>query len=595
MKVKRLYDSNIFLKSVFVVSLFVMIFILACAYRHVTNLSSSTDLVVHTLKVNLEFKNLVSHIKDLETEHRGYLITGNRIFYNDFDKAKAKVLKSFVQLQKLSSDNQMQQARILSLKNMVLNRTRTLEKTFSSTFMPDVNNNYNNYWYSNDKISINIIEIKVRQMIRVEENLLKERQSKYNSNSHFTPIFLFIIFLLTMIFIVLAYFKTSADFKKIEQSNQRLLIFEESTKQAEILGKFGSWTWNLSNNKLIYSDNLYRIVGEEPQSFEASNENFLEYVHPEDKLIVENIVESIIKDEDLPYVFYRIVTKNGQTKHLKSFGKLIIDTFGDKTILGITIDATDEYFNIREMFDRNKKLEQNNQELSAFNYIASHDLQEPLRKIQTFISRIQDSEADNVTNNGKIYLDKIENSATRMRSLIDDLLQFSKMNKTEKIYEKVDLNEVLKTTQQDLAPLFEEENVELLSNHLPQILGVEFQIKQLFLNLITNAIKYKKLDLAPRIKIDCEIVFAESEEKLKQNTSDKYYKITFWDNGMGFEESYNDKIFILFNRLHSKTDYPGTGIGLSICRKVVENHNGYIFASGQPNVGATFEVYFPIA
>jgi signal transduction histidine kinase len=130
---------------------------------------------------------------------------------------------------------------------------------------------------------------------------------------------------------------------------------------------------------------------------------------------------------------------------------------------------------------------------------------------------------------------------------------------------------------------------------MPQILGVEFQIKQLFLNLITNAIKYKKLDLAPRIKIDCEIVFAESEEKLKQNTSDKYYKITFWDNGMGFEESYNDKIFILFNRLHSKTDYPGTGIGLSICRKVVENHNGYIFASGQPNVGATFEVYFPIA
>jgi CHASE3 domain sensor protein len=471
MKVKRLYDSNIFLKSVFVVSLFVMIFILACAYRHVTNLSSSTDLVVHTLKVNLEFKNLVSHIKDLETEHRGYLITGNRIFYNDFDKAKAKVLKSFVQLQKLSSDNQMQQARILSLKNMVLNRTRTLEKTFSSTFMPDVNNNYNNYWYSNDKISINIIEIKVRQMIRVEENLLKERQSKYNSNSHFTPIFLFIIFLLTMIFIVLAYFKTSADFKKIEQSNQRLLIFEESTKQAEILGKFGSWTWNLSNNKLIYSDNLYRIVGEEPQSFEASNENFLEYVHPEDKLIVENIVESIIKDEDLPYVFYRIVTKNGQTKHLKSFGKLIIDTFGDKTILGITIDATDEYFNIREMFDRNKKLEQNNQELSAFNYIASHDLQEPLRKIQTFISRIQDSEADNVTNNGKIYLDKIENSATRMRSLIDDLLQFSKMNKTEKIYEKVDLNEVLKTTQQDLAPLFEEENVELLSNHATNFRG----------------------------------------------------------------------------------------------------------------------------
>ncbi len=594
MIVKKLYDSNIFLKSVFVVSLFVILFISAVAYRHITDLSASTDLVVHTLKVDLEFKNLVSHIKDVETEHRGYLITGNKVFFNNFIKAKIKVLKSFKKLEILTADNEMQLARVASLKNMVLKRTKTLQQTFSKTFIPGTNNNYNNYWYSNDKISINIIEIKVKQMIRVEEDLLKERQSKYSSNIQFTPVFLYIVLIITMIFIVLAYYKTTQDFRKIAQSNHRLLIFEESTKQAEILGKFGSWTWNLSKNKLNYSDNLYRIVGEEPQSFEATNENFIQYVHPDDKSIVENIIDKIIKNDDLPYVFFRIITKNQEIKHIKSYGKLIVDSFGDKTILGITLDATDEYFNIREMFDRNKQLEQNNQELSAFNYIASHDLQEPLRKIQTFISRIQDSETDSVTKNGKIYLEKIETSATRMRSLIDDLLQFSKMNRTEKIREKIDLNQILEVTKQDLMPLFEEKNVTLLSNHLPQILGIEFQIKQLFFNLITNAIKYKKPNIDPIIKIDCNIIFAETEQKLNQSISEKFHKITFSDNGMGFEASYNDKIFILFNRLHGKTDYPGTGIGLAICKKVVENHNGYIFASGKPNVGAVFEIYFPI-
>ena len=191
-------------------------------------------------------------------------------------------------------------------------------------------------------------------------------------------------------------------------------------------------------------------------------------------------------------------------------------------------------------------------------------------------------------------LEKIESSATRMRVLIDDLLQFSRMNKSEKVHEKINLNDVVEFSKHELSQRIEDEHVKIIAQKLPFITGIRFQIDQLFLNLIINAIKYKKPNTAPSILIKSEIVFANDDYRILQTLHHRFYKITFSDNGMGFEPQYNEKIFTLFNRLHNKTDYPGTGIGLSICRKVIENHNGYIFASGKVNDGAVFSIYLPV-
>ena len=184
-------------------------------------------------------------------------------------------------------------------------------------------------------------------------------------------------------------------------------------------------------------------MGCEPQSFEATNGTFLTFVHPEDVLIVENIIQKIIDEENLSCVYFRIIDKQGIVKNLKSFGKLLIDDKGIKTILGITQDASEEVQNILILSDRNELLERSNKELSAFNYIASHDLQEPLRKIQTFISRFYDLDVGTLPETAKNYLEKISISATRMRVLIDDLLQFSRMNKIEITNQSVNLNKIL--------------------------------------------------------------------------------------------------------------------------------------------------------
>jgi len=180
-----------------------------------------------------------------------------------------------------------------------------------------------------------------------------------------------------------------------------------------------------------------------------------------------------------------------------------------------------------------------------------------------------------------------------MRILIDDLLQFSRTNMFEKVFEDSDLNELLENAKQDLAELIEEKSVVIESDVLPTLHVIPFQIQQLFLNIIGNSIKYSHEDRTPLITISSSQVIAQ-DEVLLPRTIDKYFKITFTDNGIGFEPKYDKKIFILFNRLHNKNEYEGTGIGLAICKKIVENHKGYLFAEGTPNVGSTFIVYFPV-
>ena len=180
-----------------------------------------------------------------------------------------------------------------------------------------------------------------------------------------------------------------------------------------------------------------------------------------------------------------------------------------------------------------------------------------------------------------------------MRILIEDLLQFSRTNKTEKIFEDADLNLLLDNAKQELTQIIEEKQAIIESSELPTLKVIPFQIQQLFINLIGNSLKYSKENSTPIIKITCSKIVANDDEFLPNNNM-KYHKIIVEDNGIGFDQEYVKKIFILFSRLHNKNEYAGTGIGLAICKKIVENHHGFIFAKGVLNQGATFFIYLPI-
>jgi hypothetical protein len=243
--------------------------------------------------------------------------------------------------------------------------------------------------------------------------------------------------------------------------------------------------------------------------------------------------------------------------------------------------------------EKNLELERNNKELASFNYVASHDLQEPLRKIQTFISRLEEKESEKFSDNGKLYFERIKSASSRMRDLIDDLLQFSRTNKSEEVMEVSNMNVLLETAKHDLGEIIYDKKATITSDGLPPMRVIPFQIKQLFQNLISNSLKYSLDAVPPKIHIAYSKTSTSKIPQIKASNYKIYHTISVSDNGIGFDQDYSDKIFVLFNRLHGKNEYSGTGIGLSICKKIVENHNGYIFADGQKDKGAIFTIYLP--
>ena len=244
----------------------------------------------------------------------------------------------------------------------------------------------------------------------------------------------------------------------------------------------------------------------------------------------------------------------------------------------------------------NAELLRSNNELSSFNYIASHDLQDPLRKIQLLISKIFYDKDLVLSEKNQDYFRRMQISANRMQTLIDNLLSYSFVNDTDKIFKKTNLNTTLEDILNEISQVYNSEDKKATINYksLPDVRGIPHQLKQLFTNLISNSIKYSSPNRVPIIDINSTIVDGKDicEDKADKNKS--YYKITVADNGMGFEQEYAEKIFMLFQRLHDKSTFSGTGIGLSICRKIVENHQGFITATSVPNEGTTFIIYLPI-
>jgi len=239
-----------------------------------------------------------------------------------------------------------------------------------------------------------------------------------------------------------------------------------------------------------------------------------------------------------------------------------------------------------------KQLEKANDELESFAYISSHDLQEPLRKIQMFISRITDQEADNLSQKGKVFFEKISESAKRMRSLIDDLLAFSKVDNEGFEFEKTDLNTVVDRVLEDRSEYIDLSGAKIDRTDLPLIHGVPFQMRQVFDNLIGNALKFSKEDVPPHIHITSGIATAHEIANLDLIKDYRFIKVQIRDNGIGFPKGMENKIFEVFQRTHNKSKYGGTGIGLAIVKKIVVAHNGAITASSEGK-GAVFSIYFP--
>jgi PAS domain S-box-containing protein len=249
----------------------------------------------------------------------------------------------------------------------------------------------------------------------------------------------------------------------------------------------------------------------------------------------------------------------------------------------------------RTLEEKNKELEEKNEEITTFSFVASHDLKEPLRKLHTFADWLMIHESENISDKGRQFLNRIERSVHRMEMLIDDILVLSRINADKQGHTSVNPVIVLNQVIEELKEAIESSQAAITIHAIPVLNANQNQLFHLFRNLVSNALKFHKENAHPELEISSTIIPSEEIKNPMAKEATEYIKISFSDKGLGFEPRYSKRIFSVFQRLHGRHEFEGTGMGLAICKKIMENHNGFIEAKGEPDKGATFCCYFPVS
>jgi signal transduction histidine kinase len=363
-----------------------------------------------------------------------------------------------------------------------------------------------------------------------------------------------------------------------------------------LIEEFGEGALNVTEAGLIvYSNSYFSELTSQP--YEKVVSTFIkDFIHNDDVERFDTLFEEAKKGRSKGEVCLKInekiipvyISLASLQPKLATVGIIITDLSHKKQQEEVILSYQ------KDLENKNLELTQSNAELASFNYIASHDLQEPLRKIQMFSNLILNKDGQILSANTKDYFSRIMSAATRMQNLLLALLNYSRANNSEALFSPTDLNSVVEDVKRDLTELLEAHKAEIDTSPLPTLNIIPNQFHQFFTNMITNTIKYKRIGVNPVIKISANVVAGPQIKMDTVNMKKNYWAISIADNGIGFEQQYAEKIFELFQRLYTKQEYEGTGVGLAICKKIIQNHQGFIRATGEPGVGSTFTIYLPI-
>ena len=365
-------------------------------------------------------------------------------------------------------------------------------------------------------------------------------------------------------------------------------------------------TYNIKTGKYLFVNaGLRTLLGHDPKSvLDEGVSFFISLVHPDDlgpimeknaKVIEEtnnNYTEGM--DEPIAEFQYRLRHCNGEYRWFQTFGTVFSRDENNQVehILNISLDITEKIKAEQVLLRKTTELEQSNRSLEEFAFIASHDLKEPLRKISTLTDRVVLFEDSNLSDDGKMYLQKVVKSSIRMQQMIDDLLSLAQVA-SDRSFKKVSLQALLADVLQTFDQKIEETQTRIISQGLPNAVVVPSQFRQLFQNLVSNSLKFRRMEIPAEVTITHDYLSVQAAAQWNLQPANRYLQLKFSDNGIGFDNKFLPKIFSIFQRLHPKHKYEGTGIGLSICKKIVENHGGVIFADGKVDRGATFTVILP--
>jgi PAS domain S-box-containing protein len=343
--------------------------------------------------------------------------------------------------------------------------------------------------------------------------------------------------------------------------------------------------YETGGGKEFISENVIELLGYPASKFTSNRDFFNTIVHPGDLKLMDAKIRAwnTAKRPGILYMEFRVRRSDGTYVWLEDH-MVSVKSDNDseqESMAGVLIDITDHKTSEEKLKQLAEKLSISNKELEQFAYVASHDLQEPLRMVASYIQLLQRRYKGSLDIDADEFINYAVDGVVRMKALINDLLIYSRVNTQEYPLEPVDCNKIIEQVRHNLSAAINENNAEVISEKLPTVYGNQLQLTQLFQNLISNAIKFKRDDVPPVVHINAK------------KTSDEWI-LTVQDNGIGIEAEYADKIFIIFQRLHNYNEYPGTGIGLAICKKIVEKLGGHIWLESEVGKGSTFNFTIPI-
>ncbi|MEZ5428556.1 MAG: PAS domain-containing protein [Pyrinomonadaceae bacterium] len=381
--------------------------------------------------------------------------------------------------------------------------------------------------------------------------------------------------------------KLESEMTERRRIEEELILKDAWLNEAQKLSNVGSWKWNLEKNQIRWSDQLFRIFGFEPQSFEPNLEKLESFIHPDDLDKVKKVQRDLGFGKDVPENDFRIVRKDGKVRIIQAKRKIIFDEDGNPgKVIGTMQDVTEdvESFNLikrlnSDLRERTHQLELINQEMEAFSYSVSHDLRAPLRALDGFSQALLEDYGKSLDEQGKKYLSYLRQSSQKMGELIDDLLKLSRATRAQLKREEIDLSLLAKNVVRELRAIDGDREAEFVIADDLKVEGDEHLIRIVLENLFSNAWKFSSKNPRARIEFGKEL----------QEGGEAFF---LRDNGAGFNMDYEAKLFQPFQRLHDAKDFEGTGIGLALVQRIINRHGGKIWAVGQEGQGAVF--YFTI-
>jgi signal transduction histidine kinase len=547
--------------------------------RSFNSMRDYTSAVDYSREVVNSLERLSNHFKSAQIYSLQYEIQSGQELYLLYKAEAEGVLKEAERLKVLIKDNPEQRRRLDSIDTWIeKHMDLLLEKNLAEIINSGEANRLN---------EIYIIHLGINEAIAHELNVLAIKSADLKRSTKLTSLLTVLFSIVAAALIAWAFVSNLFLARKREWLEGFLQSVLNTTQNGIVTYKAIRNDEELVDFEIEFTNPAIRkLLNVEPHLMTGKRLKDT-HTYRQDPSILGKYIDVVENDTMQEFEIY--YDHNQQQRWfyvmLSKRGEGVTATFHDISELKLYEEELKDYI---------KQLEYSNKELEQYAYAASHDLQEPLRKIRTFGNFLEESQMDRLDEKGKGYLQKITKSAERMSVLISDILTFSSLKK-EAAFIETDLDEVLRNVIQDLELLIGQTETIITIDPMPRIQAVPMQMNQLFYNLINNAVKFKHPDRKPEIRISSQLVEKRELTQFKMLRPQlSYIRITCTDNGLGFEQRMAEQIFGLFKRLGDRQSFPGSGIGLALCRKVVLNHHGYIYAQGEENKGATFHIILPL-